>query len=93
MTAAPLSWMPFGMCHGEDPDGLFFSVGLDEPDHVRNEREARAKAVCTRCAVRGQCLAYAVATNAKHGVWGGLGEEERRQYRARLLRISEGTAA
>jgi len=94
ITAGALSWMPFSRCHGEDPDGLFFAIGHSEPPPVRDEREARAKAVCASCAVREECLAYAVATNAQHGVWGGLGEQERRLYRDNLLRrLSEGNAA
>ena len=35
-----------------------------------------AKAVCFRCAVRGACLSYALATGPA-GIWGGITQEER----------------
>jgi WhiB family transcriptional regulator, redox-sensing transcriptional regulator len=41
-------------------------------------REGRAKAICSACSVRKDCLDYAVATHEPHGVWGGLNELERR---------------
>ncbi|MBM3671338.1 MAG: WhiB family transcriptional regulator [Actinobacteria bacterium] len=42
---------------------LFFSEALDDI--------ARAKAFCTGCVVREQCLAAAVARREPWGVWGG----------------------
>jgi WhiB family redox-sensing transcriptional regulator len=42
---------------------LFFSEQLDDI--------ARAKALCTRCPVKGDCLAGAVARREPWGVWGG----------------------
>ena len=41
------------------------------------EQVTRAKAVCTGCPVRRQCLAFALRTRQIHGVWGGLTEDER----------------
>lgn len=38
---------------------------------------AEAKAICGRCGVRGECLAWALNTREPHGVWGGLDEAER----------------
>lgn len=38
----------------------------------------RAKAVCGRCPLRAECLAYALDAGEAHGVWGGLDEYERR---------------
>jgi WhiB family redox-sensing transcriptional regulator len=40
-----------------------------------------ARAVCANCLVTGECLAYALEHNIKHGVWGGLSERERRRLR------------
>lgn len=38
-----------------------------------------AKAVCSTCPVREQCLAFALDTQQKFGVWGGKTEAERRK--------------
>jgi WhiB family redox-sensing transcriptional regulator len=37
-----------------------------------------AKAICGGCAVRGQCLKFAVERGEAHGIWGGTSESERR---------------
>ncbi|MFC7343881.1 WhiB family transcriptional regulator [Saccharopolyspora griseoalba] len=44
----------------------------------RVERERRAKRVCRRCPVIAQCREHALRTREPYGVWGGLGEQERR---------------
>lgn len=45
--------------------------------------EAEAKRVCrTQCPVRWECLAYALAHNEPHGIWGGYNERERRNLKA-----------
>ncbi len=63
-------------CKGADL-GLFFG-----PDSEfvtgRRDREAKAKAICARCPVRPDCLAYALDTREAYGIWGGLNEDERR---------------
>lgn len=47
------------------------------------QRVASARAVCNGldgeppCAVREACLEYAMRTNERFGVWGGLSEQER----------------
>jgi WhiB family transcriptional regulator, redox-sensing transcriptional regulator len=70
---ARLDWRLLAACRSIDPD-LFFPVSsagkaLAEAD--------KAKAVCARCLVQDQCLAFAVQTRQAHGIWGGLTEEER----------------
>lgn len=44
---------------------------------------AAAKAVCRRCPVRGTCLETALRNGERHGVWGGLTEQERRRLTRR----------
>jgi WhiB family transcriptional regulator, redox-sensing transcriptional regulator len=46
----------------------------------------RAKAVCSRCPVRRQCLDYAIETGQSHGVWGGTTVDERRAIARRRAR-------
>lgn len=57
-----------GACRGTTID--FFS---DKPATIE-----AAKAICRRCAVQAECLAYAKAAYEQIGVWGGLDEIERR---------------
>lgn len=45
-------------------------------------RESRARALCSRCPVREECLSAALDSGEPHGIWGGLNELQR----SRLLR-------
>ena len=67
------SWWMRAACQSADPD-LFFPVSSTGKSL---EQAAEAKAVCGRCLVRRQCLAFALQTRQMHGVWGGMTEEER----------------
>lgn len=69
----PAAWHALGRCREVDPE-LFF------PE--RGESPARAKRVCGGCKVRAECLAWAMDTGERFGVWGGATESERRQLRA-----------
>jgi WhiB family redox-sensing transcriptional regulator len=62
------SWRVSASCRDADPDGLF----------VRGAEQNRAKAVCTGCPVRTECLAEALDGRISFGVWGGMTERERR---------------
>lgn len=73
-------------CRREDPE-LFFPVGAGAP--AARQIEA-AKAVCRRCPVTAQCLAYAL-DGQDYGVWGGHSEQERRAFtRRRSVRRHRG---
>jgi WhiB family redox-sensing transcriptional regulator len=69
-------WRSLGACRREDPE-LFFPMAQG-PGLIQLQR---AKAICGRCPVQGECLEFAVQTVQDHGVWGGLSEEERRNLR------------
>jgi WhiB family transcriptional regulator, redox-sensing transcriptional regulator len=69
---ASAGWMSRGSCRGEDSE-LFFPVATSGP---ALGQISAAKTVCSRCAVRAMCLAFAVATR-QAGVWGGTTGEER----------------
>jgi WhiB family redox-sensing transcriptional regulator len=60
-------------CRSADPE-LFFPVSGTGPSVALI---AEAKAVCAGCEVRGECLAFALATRQLHGIWGGTSPEER----------------
>jgi WhiB family transcriptional regulator, redox-sensing transcriptional regulator len=72
-------WWSLAACQSADPD-LFFPISGAGPARVQVER---AKAVCSGCPVRSDCLGYALAAGPLQGVWGGLTEEERRLLRQR----------
>jgi WhiB family transcriptional regulator, redox-sensing transcriptional regulator len=71
MTAAQPTpeWMTRGLCAQTDPEQFF-------PDPGAQSRAA--KAVCSHCPVRAECLEYAIEHDERWGVWGGLSERERR---------------
>jgi WhiB family redox-sensing transcriptional regulator len=70
-------WRRDAACRGLDPE-LFFSSDDIVNRQERLEREAEAKAVCTRCTVRKDCLGYALEAGERYGIWGGLNAQERR---------------
>ncbi len=70
-TTVP-EWMTGGVCAQVDPE-LWF------PEKGGSTREA--KALCARCPVRPECLAYALAHDERFGVWGGASERARRRMR------------
>lgn len=71
-------WRDRARCIGMDFD-LFFPA--------RGASTFEAKAVCEGCAVRAECLEFALETDQKFGIWGGTSERERRRMR-RLRRAS-----
>ena len=82
-----MSWQDRAACWGMD--ALPFFGPDDEPRPEREIREAKAKAICASCPVRAQCLDYALRMSIKHGIWGGLNEEERVRERRRRARRRE----
>ncbi|MFE5538720.1 WhiB family transcriptional regulator [Streptomyces sp. NPDC056492] len=61
-------WSAHAACRTTDPDELY----------VQGAAQSRAKAVCTGCPVRTECLADALDNRVEFGVWGGMTERERR---------------
>ncbi|HSK90498.1 MAG TPA: WhiB family transcriptional regulator [Euzebyales bacterium] len=71
-----VSWQQRGRCRDLDSE-LFYPPLDSESLNQRHARELAAKAVCAACPVRAECLAWALATDERHGVWGGKNERER----------------
>lgn len=61
-------WPAHAACRGVDPDRLF----------VQGAAQNRAKAICSGCPVRTECLADSLDNQIEFGVWGGMTERERR---------------
>ena len=69
-----LAWQADALCAQTDPEAFFPEKGGSTRD---------AKKICTTCAVRGECLDYALQNDERFGIWGGLSERERRKLRRR----------
>lgn len=72
------AWELRAACRGPQA-AVFFPPAHTERKDEKNERESRAKGICSTCGVRGECLEYALSIREPHGIWGGLNEQERRQ--------------
>lgn len=81
MTREAKNWRQRGACLDEAPE-LFFPIGTTGPAALQL---TQAKRVCAGCAVRDDCLEWALNIDVE-GVWGGLTEEERRALRRRSAR-------
>lgn len=77
-----MDWRHAAACLDQDPE-LFFPIGSTGPVIQQIED---AKAVCCRCEVVQECLQWSLRTGQDAGIWGGLGEAERRALRRRAQR-------
>lgn len=66
------TWMADAECRGSNSAPFFPGRGEDISE---------ARAICRRCDVQLECLAYAVNNEEKFGIWGGTSEHERRTLR------------
>ncbi|WP_373429217.1 WhiB family transcriptional regulator [Streptomyces sp. V4I23] len=64
--------------------GLFFPA---ENGRMPAEQVARAKAICSGCAIQQSCLALAVRHQESEGIWGGTTPGERRQLEGEAARL------
>ena len=74
---APDGWELDARCRGRDAT-LFFGPNRFEPKRERLAREAEAKEICRSCPALEPCREYALGQEELYGVWGGLGESDRR---------------
>ncbi len=70
-------WQMQGACRGPQA-ALFFPPPKPERRAAKQRREQIAKAICSECEVRTDCLDYALDIRELHGIWGGMNELERR---------------
>ena len=63
-------WEEQARCRQYDPD-IFFAP--------RASSERRAKAICVRCPVQTECLAFALKIRTDFGIWGGVNARDRRK--------------
>jgi WhiB family transcriptional regulator, redox-sensing transcriptional regulator len=82
VTGNTASWQTEAACLSADPD-LFFPISTTGP---AEKQIARAKRICARCAVRRECLDFALAHDQMYGIWGGTTPDDRRRDRRRRRR-------
>ena len=86
MTDYATEWRAASACLSADPE-LFFPIA----EGAAADREiSSALRVCAGCAVRQQCLDFAMATGEAHGIWGGTTPDERIRARRRNMRRRQG---
>jgi WhiB family redox-sensing transcriptional regulator len=65
-------WQDRALCAQTDPESFF-------PEKGGSTREA--KRVCRSCEVKAECLDYALESDERFGIWGGMSERERRRLK------------
>ncbi len=80
-------WELDARCRGSD-GGLFFGPHGFESKRDRTAREEAAKAICAHCPALVACREHALRQGELYGVWGGMGEAERRAVLERSGRVA-----
>lgn len=75
-----LSWMEDALCAQTDPDIFYPEKGGST---------APATSICEGCAVRAECLEYAIANDIRHGIWGGTSDNDRKRI-SRERKLAQG---
>lgn len=73
--AVEQEWQDQALCAQTDPEAFF-------PEKGGSTREA--KRICQACAVRDECLEYALEHDERFGIWGGLSDRERRRLKREI---------
>ena len=73
--AVEQEWQDQALCAQTDPEAFF-------PEKGGSTREA--KRICQACAVRDECLEYALEHDERFGIWGGLSDRERRRLKKQI---------
>lgn len=74
------SWQDQAACRNHPDPDLFFGPDDESPER-RAQREAAAVDVCRSCLGIAGCLHHALTRPEPHGVWGGMGEDDRARLR------------
>jgi WhiB family redox-sensing transcriptional regulator len=75
-------WADDGECRNIDPEYFF-----DDHDTEADFPNPTAYLACSRCMIQSQCLQWALDTDEKHGVWGGMTRRQRLKVRRPIMRV------
>lgn len=78
-VGVPPSWMDRAACLPPLDPEIWFRVG--GKGGASMDINDKARAICSWCPVKAECLEYAVADTSIEGVWAGTTTRERRQMR------------
>jgi WhiB family redox-sensing transcriptional regulator len=78
-------WRAAAACLSADPD-LFFPIATGAS--VEGEVSSALR-ICARCAVRQQCLDFAMRTGETQGIWGGTTPDQRTRVRRNSARVRQ----
>jgi WhiB family redox-sensing transcriptional regulator len=67
-----MEWQEQALCAQSGPESFF-------PEKRGSTRDA--KRICVGCGLKAECLEYALASDERFGIWGGLSERERRRVK------------
>lgn len=78
------AWRKLAACRNINPDVFHpWPTGIvsnrDRSPQAQREQAAAAIVVCNICPVRPECLDFALASDQRDGVWGGLIPHDRRK--------------
>ncbi len=74
-----LAWQDLALCAETDPDIFFPEKGGSTTP---------ATSVCAQCMVQAECLEYAISHDIRHGIWGGMSDNDRRRISRERRRLS-----
>ncbi len=77
-----LKWRSNAACRNLDTN-LFFPSGEGDQAQIQIEK---AKEICGKCAVKYECLEYALQNRQEEGIWGGKTPGERKALQKILRR-------
>lgn len=84
-----MSWADKAKCTKTDPE-FFFPNGETEE---AVQQTAKAKDFCQSCPVKMKCLEMAFREDLEYGVYGGLSEDERKEWKHKYLLATRRQAA
>ena len=78
----PEPWMDSALCAQVGDPELWFGLSQSAFSATdEGQRESVAKSVCARCEVKAECLEFALRTDERYGIYGGLTRKERLDYK------------
>lgn len=80
-SAREEAWREYALC------GQVVNAEIFHP--TKGGSTADGKRICAACDVRAICLEYSLSHGENEGIWGGMGEQERKKLRKERARESE----